>query len=210
MVAAEDNTGRTGETELNEELLEPHEVFEGHLITMHNDEVKLPNGDTSHREYVTHPGGACVCAVDSDMNVTLVRQFRYAYGKTVLELPAGKIENGENPVETAKRELREETGLIADELLPLGEMYPSPGYTNEIIYMYLAIHFREAEQDLDKDEFVNVVKMPFSEAIGEVMQGELLDGKSQIAILKTYMVLSELNQLAEQVMAADAESSPEV
>lgn len=189
--------------ELSEKTITVNEVFPGRLIKVYRDDVELPNGDKTTREVVRHPGGATVCAIDKDLNVTMVRQFRYAYAESVLELPAGKLEKGEDPSAAAKRELHEETGLVADELLPLGIMYPSPGYTDEIIYMYLAIHVEQDEQKLDKDEFVNVEKIPFGEAIQMVMQGGIADGKSQVALLKSYLILDQLNQQAQAVMAAE-------
>lgn len=191
---------------LNEKTLAENEIFAGRLLHVFNDVVELPNGDKTKREVVRHPGGATVCAIDREMNVTFVRQFRYAYGKDILELPAGKLEPGEDPSVCAKRELREETGLIADELLPLGTVYPSPGYTDEVIYLFLAINVHQEQQQLDKDEFVNVEKMHFGEAIQLVMQGELPDGKSQVALLKSYMILDQLNQKAAEIMAEEEAS----
>lgn len=188
---------------LDEKTLEKNEVFAGRLIHVFNDVIELPNGDKSKREVVHHPGGATVCAIDKDMNVTLVRQYRYAYGKVILELPAGKLEPNEDPYAAAMRELREETGLVAGELLPLGTVYPSPGYTDEIIYLYLAINVKQEEQDLDHDEFVNVEKMQFGQAIQMVMQGEIPDAKTQVALLKSYLILDELNKKAAEVMAAE-------
>lgn len=188
---------------LEEKTTKRNEVFGGHLIQVYNDEVELPNGDLTHREVVHHPGGASICAIDPDLNVYFVRQFRYPYAKPVLELPAGKLEKGEDPYEAAMRELHEETGLVAEELLPLGEVYPSPGYTDEVIYLYLAIHFDQDAPKPDKDEFLHLEKMPFTQAVNMVMKGELKDGKSQIAILKAYMVLDQLNQAAAQILQED-------
>lgn len=192
--------------DLQEKTLKENEVFHGHLLHMFNDEVELPNGDISHREVVRHPGGATVCAITEDMEIALVRQYRYPYGEEILELPAGKLEPGEDPAEAARRELKEETGLIADELLPLGTIYPSPGYTDEIIYAYLSIGAKQGEQQLDTDEFVNVVYVPVDKALGMVVENELPDAKSQIAILKAYIIVTTFAESVKQAaMAAEAE-----
>lgn len=192
--------------DLQEKTLKENEVFHGHLLHMFNDEVELPNGDISHREVVRHPGGATVCAITEDMEIALVRQYRYPYGEEILELPAGKLEPGEDPAEAARRELKEETGLIADELLPLGTIYPSPGYTDEIIYAYLSIGAKQGEQQLDTDEFVNVVYIPVDKALGMVVENELPDAKSQIAILKAYIIVTTFAESVKQAaMAAEAE-----
>ena len=191
--------------DLKEKTLRSNEVFAGRLLHVFDDEVELPNGHTSRREVVRHTGGACVCAVNAAMDVAFVRQFRYAYAEAVLELPAGKVEKGEDPYQCALRELREEVGLVADQLVPLGALYPSPGYTDEIIYMYLAINADPAEQDLDPDEFVEVEYIPLGDAVNMVMHSEILDAKTQIALLKTYIMLQVLGENADAIMQAEAE-----
>lgn len=189
--------------DLTEKMLSSEEIFDGKLLHVYRDEVELPDGGCSVREVVRHQGGACVCAIDGEMNVTFVSQYRYAYGAEVLELPAGKIEYGEEPFETAVRELREEAGLIAEDILPIGEMYPSPGYTDEIVYMYLALHARPCEQKLDDDEFVRVEKMYLGDAMNLVLKGDIKDAKTQICLLKSFLVLENLSN--EQMVKEAAE-----
>lgn len=179
--------------DLTEKTKQVNQIYDGKLLKVYSDDVELPNGKDAKREVVRHPGGATVCAIDEAMNVTFVRQFRYAYNSEVLELPAGKIEPGEPPMETAARELAEEVGLKADMLLPMGEAYPSPGYTDEIIYMYLALNAYPAEQNLDNDEFLNVEKIYIGDALQMVLKGEIKDAKTQIALLKAYLVIDNLN-----------------
>ncbi|MDL2237464.1 NUDIX hydrolase [Christensenellaceae bacterium OttesenSCG-928-K19] len=183
--------------DLTEKLLESKEVFDGKLLHVYRDEVSLPNGASSTREIVRHPGGACVCAIDSDLNVAFVRQFRYAYGMEVLELPAGKLERGEEPYFAAARELREEAGLISDDMIPLGELFPSPGYTDEIIHMFLAFNPEPCGQSLDMDEFVKVEKIFLVDAVNMVLNGEIRDAKTQTCLLKAYMLMEYLSAQEE-------------
>lgn len=124
--------------ELIEKTLSRQEIFSGRIIHVHRDTVELPNGQEAAREVVDHPGGVCVLALDDQGRALLVRQFRYPYGKVLREVPAGKLEYGEDPDDAIVRELREETGASAASIRPLGELYPSPGYCGEIIRMYLA------------------------------------------------------------------------
>lgn len=167
-----------------EAMLESKEIFNGRVIRVTLDKVQLEDGTTSTREVVHHHGGACILPVDADGNVTMVRQFRYALGEELWELPAGKLEAGEDPFEAAKRELSEECGLTADTYTELGVVYPTVGYDSERIYLWAAEGLRTVGQHLDAGEFLDVVKMPFAQALGLVMDGTIKDSKTQIALLK--------------------------
>lgn len=167
-----------------EAMLESKEIFNGRVIRVTLDKVQLEDGTTSTREVVHHHGGACVLPVDADGNVTMVRQFRYALGEELWELPAGKLEAGEDPFEAAKRELSEECGLTADTYTELGVVYPTVGYDSEKIYLWAAEGLHTVDQHLDAGEFLDVVKMPFAQALGLVMDGTIKDSKTQIALLK--------------------------
>ncbi|MBQ3602236.1 MAG: NUDIX hydrolase [Clostridia bacterium] len=164
-------------------------IFRGKIINLRVDIAGLPNGKEAVREVVEHSGGVTVAALTDDMELIFVRQFRYPYMEEVLELPAGKLEKGENPLEAGKRELREEGGVIAGQYINLGEFYPTPGYTNEIIYLYGARDLVEAEQDLDDDEFLNVERIPLSKAVDMVLNNEIKDGKTQAAVMKLAMLI---------------------
>lgn len=167
-----------------EAMLESKEIFNGRVIRVTLDKVQLEDGTTSTREVVHHHGGACVLPVDDDGNVTMVRQFRYALGEELWELPAGKLEAGEDPFEAAKRELSEECGLTADTYTELGVVYPTVGYDSERIYLWAAEGLHTVGQHLDAGEFLDVVKMPFAQALGLVMDGIIKDSKTQVALLK--------------------------
>ena len=167
-----------------EAMLESKEIFNGRVIRVTLDKVQLEDGTTSTREVVHHHGGACVLPVDADGNVTIVRQFRYALGEELWELPAGKLEAGEDPFEAAKRELSEECGLTADTYTELGVVYPTVGYDSEKIYLWAAEGLHTVGQHLDAGEFLDVVKMPFAQALGLVMDGTIRDSKTQVALLK--------------------------
>ncbi len=157
-------------------------IHKGKIFDLYQDQVVLPNGATGVREYIKHPGGASVLAIKAN-NVYLIEQFRYAYNKTMLEIPAGKLEIGEDPQIAALRELKEETGLVAKDLKLLTKIYPTVGYTDEIIYVYLAQDFEEHSQNLDADEFINIVKIPYKDALNMVLKGEVCDAKTQVALL---------------------------
>ena len=174
--------------QLIEKTLAQHVVFEGRIITVRNDEALLPNGKTARREVVAHPGGVCVAALTEKEELLFVRQFRYPYGKIVTELPAGKLERGEDPLKAGIRELKEETGASAEKVVSLGMLYPSPGYCGEIIHLYLATGLRFGELSPDDDEFLDVLRIPLDKAVQMVMAGELPDSKTQTAVLKVMLL----------------------
>lgn len=167
-----------------ETMLESKEIFNGRVIRVTVDKVQLEDGTTSTREIVHHHGGACILPVDADGSVTMVRQFRYAFGEEIWELPAGKLEPGEDPFESAKRELSEECGLSADNYIDLGVVYPTVGYDSEKIYLWAATGLHKGGQHLDAGEFLDVVRMPFAEALQKVLHGEIKDSKTQIGLMK--------------------------
>ena len=176
--------------ELTEKTLKSTTIFEGKIMTVLLDEAQLPNGHTAAREVCLHPGGVGVLPLDADGMVSLVRQYRYPLHELLLEIPAGKLDHGAEDQElAARRELSEETGLEAGELIYLGKMYVSPGFCTEEIHMYLARNLRQSESHPDEDEFLDVVKMPFEQLLEQVMSGEITDAKTVAATLKTKLLL---------------------
>lgn len=165
--------------------------YRGKIINMKVDEVRLPDGTIAKREEVEHPGGSCVAALTAENELLFVRQFRYAYDETILELPAGKLEGEEDPQEAMKRELSEETGCTADHFLFLGNAYPTPGYTNEMLRIWACRITGQGTQHLDEGEFLEVVKIPLQEAVDMVMRGALPDCKTQIGVLKAARLVEE-------------------
>ena len=167
-----------------EKTISSEKIFDGHVFSVTVDCIEQENGRKSTREVVHHNGGMCVCAVDEMDNVFLVRQFRYAFGTELLELPAGKRDGGEDPLQGARRELREETGVLAAQMHQLGEFYPSPGYLTEVLYAYYATGLSYTDQDLDEGEFLDVIKVPFEEAVKMAVDGTIKDGKTIAVLLK--------------------------
>ncbi len=167
-----------------EKKLSSENIFDGKVIKVTKDTVELENGSTSLREVVHHNGGAGVAAIDDNGEIYLVRQYRYALGKELIEIPAGKLELGEDPFNTAKRELAEETGIIANDYKSLGTVIPTCGYCNEIIYIYAAKNLSKTQQNPDEDEFVSVFKLPLEDAVNMVLNGEITDSKTVSAVLQ--------------------------
>ncbi len=170
--------------ELNETTLSSEKIFDGRILHIRRDTVRLPDGSEAFREVVDHPGGVCVLALDDQNRVLMVSQFRYPYEKVLWEVPAGKLEYGEDPERAAIRELKEETGATAGEFTSLGELYPSPGYCGEIIRMYFARQLTFGETHLDEDEFLNMERVPFDQLVERVLSGEIKDAKTIAAVLK--------------------------
>ena len=169
---------------LEETKISSQEIFNGVAIQLFKDEILLPNGHTGIREIIRHPGAVCVLPLTDDGDVIFVNQFRYALNKVTLEVPAGKLEKGEDPKEAALRELSEETGLTAKNIVHIGDLYTTPALIDEVIHMYIATDLTQGEQHLDYDEFVNTLKIPLSKAVDMVMAGEIKDSKTQTIILK--------------------------
>ena len=176
--------------DLTEKTLSREEKYSGPLFSVHTDQVLLPNGQTSYREVVEHVDGVAVLALDERNNVLTVRQYRYVFGRTLLELPAGKLDPGEDPVTGALRELKEETGAVPDTFLPMGVILPSPGCLGERLYLFLAKGLHMESQQLDEDEFLNVERIPFNEMVHRVMDGEIEDSKTIAAVLKAKVLLN--------------------
>lgn len=172
-----------------EKTLNSTEVFNGKILHITLDEVELEDGAKSAREVVKHPGGVAVAALDGENNLLFVRQFRYPYREVVLELPAGKLEKGFSPLENAKRELLEETGAQGYSYISLGKLYPSPGYTDEIIHLYACKIRQMGESRPDEGEFLNVEKIPLEKAAEMVLNNQIPDSKTQVAVLKTAILL---------------------
>lgn len=175
--------------ELTEKTLSSNTVFDGRILHITVDDIELPDGKKSKREVVNHPGGVVIAALDNENNLLFVRQFRYPYKEVVLELPAGKLEKGATPLENGKRELLEETGAVGYSYISLGQVYPSPGYTNEIIHMYACKIQNISDSRPDEGEFVNLEKIPLKKAVEMVLNNQIPDAKTQIAVLKTAMLL---------------------
>lgn len=169
---------------ITERTIEKNEVFAGRIFTAYNDRVLLPNGAEAAREYVSHHGGVCVAAINEKDELAFVRQYRYAYSSPLLELPAGKLEKGEQPDEAIKRELAEETGAVGRNWRSLGKLYPTPGYCDEIISLYACDIESTGSQSPDEDECLELIYIPFGEAVRMALRGELPDAKTQVIILK--------------------------
>ena len=175
--------------ELKETLLEKQTVYEGKIVNLRRDTVRLPDGRESLRELVEHPGGVCILPLHDDGSVTVVRQFRYPFQEVITELPAGKLERGEDHRLCGLRELEEEVGIVPEEFIYLGCLYTSPGFSSEVLHMYLARGLRQGETHPDEDEFLESGRLPLPELVEQVMRGEIKDAKTVALVLKAKQYL---------------------
>ena len=167
----------------SEQQLSSRSVFEGRVVSIRVDEVRLPGGGTAVREVVDHRPAVVIVPLDERDRVIMVRQYRYAVGETLLEAPAGIVEEGEEPDQTAQRELQEEVGLIAGDLRKLGEFWATPGFCNEMMHAYVARDLRHSSLDADDDEDITVVLVPMAEALDMIASGKIRDAKTIAALL---------------------------
>lgn len=174
------------EKNLREETLSDTQIYDGVVVDLHRAQVRLPNGHHSVREVIRHVGAVCVIPVTEDGEVLIERQFRYPHDRVILEIPAGKLNSKtEDRLAAAKREFWEETGYTAERYTFLGELYTTPAFVDEVIWMYLAEGLHSSgDQHLDADEFLTVEKIPLDTLCEMVMRGEIPDAKTQIAVLK--------------------------
>lgn len=173
---------------LVERTISSKEVFNGRLLHVFFDEARLPDGSTSTREWIKHPGASVVLPVFDNGDVMLIRQFRYPMSQVFYEAPAGKIDPDEDADSTAKRELREEAGLSCQNFEYIGHLYPGIGYSDEIIHIYTAWDITSPDQELEveDDEFVIKERLPFAEVVDMVHTGEISDGKTMVTVLRAW------------------------
>ena len=170
-------------SKLKETQKSSEKIFSGKLIDLYFDHVELPNGKSSTREWINHPGAVCIIPILPDGNLCLIRQYRYGPRDEFIEIPAGKLDTGEDPLVCAKRELQEEIGYIAGKLTFLTNIYPAIGFSNEKMWMYLAEDLQLSNQSLDQDEFLELLPLSLEEAIDLINQGKITDVKTIIGIL---------------------------
>ena len=178
--------------ELTEKCKNSELLYDGIIVHLYRDEIILPNGKQSTREVIRHQGAVCVVAIDDNNNIYLVRQYRYPFAEVTTEIPAGKLDKGEAPLEGAARELKEETGIVAGRYEYLGPLYTSPAILDEVIHMYLARNLSFDKQNPDDDEFVEVIKMNINDLVDEIIKGKIPDSKTQTAVLKSFLLINKL------------------
>ena len=174
---------------LEERCISSETIYDGCLLHVRRDEIGLPDGGRSVREYTRMGRAVCIVPLTDDGRVILEHQYRYAVGRVMTELPAGKLDTAEeDPLEGAKRELREETGAEAREWIPLGEFLPAVAYSSETIYLFAAKGLTFGEQDMDEDEFLEVFSLSLEEIADEVLAGHIPDAKTQAAVMRAYVM----------------------
>ncbi len=175
--------------EMKEIMLSSKEIYNGRVLRLTVDKVQVPGGGEAGREIVHHNGGVCCAPINANGELAFVRQFRYAYGEVLLELPAGKLEIGEQPFDAIQREVKEEIGAVGTDWQDLGEFYPTPGYCTEVIHLYSCKIKEIGETDFDEDENLETVYVKPEDAVQMVLRGEIKDGKTQVLVLKLAQLL---------------------
>ena len=175
---------------LEEKKISSAKIFEGKLINLFLDDVKLPNGEKSTREWVDHPGAACVVPILPTGDICLIRQYRYAPKQEFIEIPAGKLDKGELPLDCAKRELAEEIGYVANKLTFLTRIYPAIGFSNEVMWMYLGEDLVKTKRRLDSDEFLELAPFSAEEAFRMIKSGKIVDVKTMIGIMWYHQLIN--------------------
>jgi ADP-ribose pyrophosphatase len=176
---------------LEEKTIKSEQIFNGRIISLQVDEVQLPNGKTSKREIIKHPGAVAILPITNDGKIVMVEQYRKALERTLVEIPAGKLEKGEDPLDSARRELEEETGYVCENLDWLISFYTSPGFADEIVHLYVATGLSKKENAarLDEDEFVNILELSLAEAKEYIVEKKIFDAKTAYAV--QYLDLKE-------------------
>jgi ADP-ribose pyrophosphatase len=183
----ENKPGKTDSAKLKEFTLDSTHVYNGPLLQVYVDDVQLPDGSRATRDWIKHPGASAIVPVFEDGTVMLLKQFRYPAREIFIEVPAGKLDEGESPDNAARRELTEESGLTCTNLQKTGVFYPAIGYADEIIHVFTAWGLTMKEQDVDDDEFVIPTRIRFADALRMIGSGEIIDGKTISALIQTQM-----------------------
>lgn len=172
---------------LEEKQISSERVYDGRLLQVYSDVVRLPNGDESGREYIKHVGAVCIAALTDDGKIVMERQYRYPVGEVIREIPAGKLDSrDEDPVRAAARELKEETGITAGKYEYLGPLYPTCAYSDEVIHMFAARSLSFGDRHTDDDEFLEVELVPLEEVVKDIMAGKIADAKTQAAVMRVW------------------------
>lgn len=177
------------EEHLIETTLDSQSLFQGKILHLFHDTVRLPDGSQAYREVIRHVGAVCVVPLTDDGQVIVERQFRYPVNQVLTEIPAGKLNfPGEDPEAAVRRELQEETGYTADQIISLGQFFPAPAYCDEAIGMYLAKGLHRGRQALDDDEFLELRTIPLEALVSDILSGRIPDLKTQAAVLRAYLM----------------------
>ncbi|MGN8889635.1 NUDIX domain-containing protein [Dysosmobacter sp. HCP28S3_G4] len=175
--------------ELTETFVSREDKYKGRFLDVHVDQITLPNGKPAVREVADHCPGVAILALDDRNNVLTVSQYRYVFSRVLMEIPAGKLEPGEDPAAGALRELKEETGAVPDQFIPMGHILPAPGCYGEVLYLFLARGLQMGETQPDEDEFLIQERIPFDEMVHRCLNGEIEDAKTVAAVLKAKLLL---------------------